>query len=68
MKFQTGETVIVIDTTNRLAGTGVIISYNPFTRHYKIKLTYYDLDKQEEIEVPEQRLMTNTDIVNSIIK
>lgn len=66
MKFQTGEAVVVIDTTNKPAGTGVIISYNPFTSYYKIKLTYYDLGRQEETEVPEQRLMLNTEIVNPV--
>ena len=68
MKFQLGQTVVVIDTTSKPAGTGLILNYNPFTRYYKIKLTYYNSGREEEMEVPEQRLLTNMDIVNSIIK
>src|SRR5579862_1098481 len=61
MKFEAGESVIVLDTENRPAGTGHVISFDEGGL-YRIAFTYINTEKKEEIILPEHRLLSNRDV------
>jgi hypothetical protein len=65
MKFKEGQEVMVLDTTNKPAATGKIISFNPTSGLYKVKYKYLNSEKEDEAELQEQRLITHDDIVSS---
>ena len=66
MKFQKGQTVMVLDAaSNQVAGSGIVISFNEGL--YKVLFRYANSEKQEEIEVPEQRLITSVDIAKKAL-
>ena len=69
MKFSKHQTVTVLDTiSNRPAGTGEVIGCNTNARTYTLKFKYFESEKIEEIEVPEHRIISNADIVNSMLR
>jgi hypothetical protein len=67
MKFERGESVIILDTENKPAGTGDVISSDEGGL-YKIAFTYFGTDKKEELILPEHRLLTNKGIPDQELK
>jgi len=65
MKFQEGESVIILDTLNKPAGIARIISYNNHSTLYAVSFRYPGASSDEEFEVPAQRLLKNVDFVDS---
>lgn len=61
MRYKPNDNVIVLDTTNKPAGTGIVISHDPKSDYYKIKFKYSNSEKEEELEIPQQRLLTLAD-------
>jgi len=66
MRYKPNDNVIVLDTTNKPAGTGIIISHEPKSDYCKIKFKYYNSEKEEIVEIPQQRLLPPSDFVFSI--
>ena len=58
MKFETGESVIILDTENKPAGTGEVISSED-DELYKVAFTYFGSEKKDELILPAHRLLTN---------
>jgi hypothetical protein len=61
MKFEPGQSVIVLDTENRPAGTGRVINSDEGGL-YKIAFSYGDSNKKEELILPEHRLLLHKDV------
>jgi hypothetical protein len=57
MKFTPGEQVIVLDTTNKPAGSAIVETYHPETHHYRVLFQYPNSAVPESIELPEYRLL-----------
>ena len=67
MKFEPGESVIVLDSENKTAGTGIVISSDEGGL-YKIAFTYSASDKKEELVLPGHRLMLNKEDAGKELK
>ncbi|HEV8083706.1 MAG TPA: hypothetical protein VGP55_10910 [Chitinophagaceae bacterium] len=61
MKFKTGEQAILLDTEYKPAGNAVIKFYNADTKLYKVEFRYANKNSVIEVEVPEDRLVRNSD-------
>jgi hypothetical protein len=57
MKFSPGEQVIVLDTTNKPAGSAIVQTYHPETHQYRVLFQYPNTASPESIELPEHRLL-----------
>lgn len=57
MKFIPGEQVIVLDTTNRPAGSAIVQTYHEETHQYLVLFHYPHTALPESIELPERRLL-----------
>jgi len=58
MKFSPGQQVIVLDTTNKPAGSATIVVYHPETHQYTVLYQYPGSREPEHIPLPEYRLVT----------
>jgi hypothetical protein len=67
MKFETGQSVIVLDSENKAAGTGNVISSDEGGL-YLIAFTYNASDKKEDLVLPEHRLMLNVEPADKELK
>lgn len=56
MKYKSGQTVTLLDTFFKPAGTAVIINYQEFSDRYEVGFIYPGTDTVDQISVPEERL------------
>jgi hypothetical protein len=61
MKFHSGQTVTVLDTYYKPAGSAVVIQYQENTDRYEVNFRYPGNDKTDQIYVPEERLILQND-------
>jgi hypothetical protein len=61
MKFHSGQTVTVLDTYYKPAGSAVVIQYQENTDKYEVGFRYPGNDKIDQIYVPEERLILQSD-------
>jgi hypothetical protein len=64
MKFTPGEEVIVLDTTNKPAGSAIVQTYHPETHHYSVLFHYPHTSAPESIELPERRLLGSASLAS----
>ncbi len=64
MKFQSGQTVTLLDTEYKPAGNAVICNYQESSNKYEVDFTYPGNNKADKISVPEERLILLSDIIN----
>jgi hypothetical protein len=57
MKFNPGEQVIVLDTTNKPAGSAIVQTYHEETHQYRVLFQYPNTVSPESIELPEYRVL-----------
>jgi hypothetical protein len=57
MKYQSGQTVTLLDTYFKPAGTAVVVKYQEFSDKYDVDFKYPGNDTVDQISVPEERLM-----------
>ncbi|HVS97790.1 MAG TPA: hypothetical protein VHE54_14950 [Puia sp.] len=58
MNLSPGQSVIVVDTTGKPAGTGVIQEWHPETRQYTVLFQYPNKTEPEPIIVPQERVLS----------
>jgi hypothetical protein len=63
MRYQPGQTVLLLDTEFKPATTAVVKESNTETLKYLIEFRYSENSLPEQIWVPQERLSTATDIV-----
>ena len=64
MKYQSGQTVTLLDTEYKPAGNAVICNYQESSNKYEVDFTYPGNQKADKISVPEERLILLSDIIN----
>ncbi|MDB5277215.1 hypothetical protein QWZ08_12420 [Ferruginibacter paludis] len=64
MKFQSGQTVTVLDTEYKPAGSAVVCNYQENSNKYEVDFIYPGHDKADKISVPEERLILPGDILH----
>lgn len=57
MKYQSGQTVTVLDTEYKPAGNAVICNYQEGSNKYEVDFTYPGNQTTDKISVPEERLI-----------
>ncbi len=57
MSHHPNDPVIVLDTTYKPAGTGIILQYESRNNYYTVKFRFFDSNKEEIIDVPSQRIL-----------
>ena len=57
MKFYSGQTVTLLDTEYKPAGTAVICKYEEASDRYEVEFKYPDNNETDNIFVPEERLI-----------
>jgi hypothetical protein len=57
MKYQSGQTVILLDTEYKPAGSAVICKYEEDSNKYEVEFVYPGNNKADNITVPEERLV-----------
>jgi hypothetical protein len=62
MKYQSGQTVTLLDTDYKPAGSAVIIKYEESSNKYEVGFKYPDNETTDLISVPEERLILLADI------
>jgi hypothetical protein len=60
MKYQLGQTVILLDLEYKPAGTAVIRKYNDWSNQYEVDYMYPN-GKTDQITIPEERLIIAPD-------
>lgn len=60
MKYQSGQTVTLLDTYYKPAGTAVVVKYQEYSDKYEVDFRYPGNDTVDQISVPEERLMLPT--------
>lgn len=66
MKFSKGERVIILTTESKPAGYATIMNYNQQLNKYKLSFKYPHSAEAEEIELPEERILTDNNPVFSV--
>ncbi len=64
MKFQSGQTVILLDTEYKPAGNATICRYEEDSNKYEVEFLYPGSEKADSITVPEERLVTIPQLFN----
>ncbi len=62
MKFKTGEQVIVLNTEHKPVGTAIVKNYHALSGKYKLLYQYPHSKELEEIDIPEERLITASEV------
>mgnify|MGYP003529132672 CR=1 FL=1 len=57
MKYESGQTVILLDTEYKPAGSAVIRKYEEDSNKYEVAFIYPGNNQPDNISVPEERLM-----------
>ncbi len=57
MKYSSGQTVMLLDTEYKPAGTAVICKYEEASDKYEVAFKYPDTERTDNIFVPEERLI-----------
>jgi len=65
MKYQSGQTVTLLDTEYKPAGNAVICNYQENSNKYEVDFTYPGSEKSDKISVPEERLILLSDQIYS---
>jgi len=68
MKYQSGQTVTLLDTEYKPAGNAVICNYEESSNKYEVAFTYPGNEKADKISIPAERLILLIDIGNSFIE
>ena len=66
MKYKIGETVLLLDTEFKPACSAVVRDCNTGSHQYEVDYQHPGSDKTEKIWVPQERLASSTDIINSL--
>jgi hypothetical protein len=61
MKYQLGQTVILLDLEYKQAGTAVIRKYNEWSNQYVVDYIYPNGQNVDQITIPEERLILAPD-------
>jgi len=61
MKFHSGQTVTLLDTFYKPAGSAVVIQYQENSDKYEVGFRYPGTDTVDQIYVPEERLILSTE-------
>ena len=64
MDFQLNQTVIILDTEHKPAGSAVIRNYNDSSRQYEVDYKYPRSEKIEQIWIPAERLVASEPIAS----
>ncbi len=64
MKYQSGQTVILLDTEYKPAGNAVICRYEESSNKYEVEFMYPGSQKADNISVPEERLVILPEVYN----
>jgi hypothetical protein len=64
MKYQSGQTVTLLDTEYKPAGSAVICNYQESSHKYEVDFTYPGNKKADKISVPEERLILLPDAID----
>ena len=62
MKFHSGQTVTLLDTFFKPAGSAIVIQYQEYTDKYEVGFRYPGTEKVDQIMVPEERLILSIDL------
>ena len=57
MKYQNGQTVLLLNTEYKPVGNAVICNYEENSNKYEVDFTYPGCDWADKIKVPEDRLL-----------
>ena len=63
MKYTTGQTVVLLDTEYKPAGSAVICAYEETSNKYEVSFTYPGSQTADRITVPEERLIIISEMV-----
>ena len=64
MKYQSGQTVTVLDTEYKPAGNAVICNYQENSNKYEVDFIYPGSKMADKISVPEERLILLAEIIH----
>jgi hypothetical protein len=64
MKFYSGQTVTVLDTEYKPAGSAVVCKYEETSDKYEVEFKYPDSDATNNIFLPEERLILLPNFLN----
>lgn len=64
MKFSSGQTVTLLDTEFKPAGSAVIRRYEEKSNKYEVEFIYPDRRTVDNISVPEERLIIFSEFMN----
>jgi hypothetical protein len=62
MKYQSGQTVTVLDTEYKPAGNAIICNYQESSNKYEVDFTYPGNETADKISVPEERLILQSEL------
>jgi hypothetical protein len=62
MKYQSGQTVTVLDTEYKPAGNAIICNYQESSNKYEVDFTYPGNETPDKISVPEERLILQSEL------
>ncbi len=65
MKYQSGQTVTLLDTEYKPAGNAVICTYEESSNKYEVDFTYPGNEKADKISIPAERLILLASIDNN---
>jgi hypothetical protein len=57
MKFSPGQQVIALDTDHKPAGSAIVQTYHPETKHYTVLFQYPGSSAPESIPIPQERVI-----------
>jgi hypothetical protein len=58
MKYQSGQTVLLLDTEYKPAGQAIVCRYEEQSSKYVVAFNYPGTSKADSITVPEERLLS----------
>ena len=67
MKYHSGQTVTLLDTFFKPAGSAVVIQYQENSDKYEVGFQYPGTDTVDQIYVPEERLVLPSFFDNTIV-
>lgn len=61
MKFYSGQTVTILNTEYKPAGTAIVCNYEESSHRYEVEFKYPDTDTAANIFLPEERLILSSE-------
>ena len=66
MKYQSGQTVTLLDTEYKPAGNAFVLKYEESSNKYEVDFLYPGNQTTDQISVPEERLILPIDLVKRL--